>query len=155
MVSTTDGLTHHHRLKAPLKGRIPLKCLPLFVEGGGTDALHSPGPEAGLKNFGGIDGPSASSSADQGVNLIAPRSHSALRISSMIFFEDSQFTAVFWCRHTGRYPRVRTRLSSRMSGSQPTVDPLSHLRRMCGFADRQARDQHGGCFLVPPDPGSE
>ena len=63
-------LLHHHRLEAPLQGRVPLDVLAVLVERGRADALQLAARQGRLEDVGRVDRALGRAGADQGVQLV-------------------------------------------------------------------------------------
>ena len=64
------GLLDHHRLEAPLEGRVPLDVLAVLVERGRADALELAARQRRLEDVGGVDGALGGAGADERVQLV-------------------------------------------------------------------------------------
>ena len=95
------GLAHHYGLEAALQSCVPFDVLPVFIQGGGTDALELAAGECRLEDVCCIDCPFGGPCADQGVHFIDYEDHVAGATYLLHDFFEAllKFTPIFGAGH--------------------------------------------------------
>ena len=139
-------LAHHHRLEAPLEGRVLLDVLAVLVERGRADARSSPRASIGLSRLAASTAPSAAPAPDDRVQLVDEEDDLALGV-----LRSPCSTALRRSSNSPRYlapassapmSSATTRLPGQALGDVAGHDPLGQALDDRGLAGAGLADQH-------------
>ncbi|OQC68791.1 MAG: hypothetical protein BWX47_01637 [candidate division Hyd24-12 bacterium ADurb.Bin004] len=165
------GRLHHHGLETPLQGRVLLDVLPVFVEGGGSDAVEFASCEGRLQHVGRIHRALRGSGAYQGVHLVDEENDPSIRGGYLV--EDRFQPLLELAPELGprdqrahvqcEHPLVAQSLG-RVAGGYPSCEAFDHGRLAHARLTEQDRVvlapppenlHHPPDLLVPPYDGIE
>ncbi len=137
---------HNHRLEAALESRVFFDMQPVFIEGGGADAVQFATGQRGLQQVGSVHGSISLAGADDGVQFIDKEDHAPVRLRDLLddgFEPIFEFPAVLRAGDQGAHVERHQRLVLESLGDVSRDDAVRNPFDDGCLSDAWFADKHG------------